>query len=49
MRITEHDIRAKTGSDSESDIGAAKRLGHADVAVTRKHYRCKGEKVKPLR
>jgi integrase len=48
-RFQEKDIRGKTGSDSESDQEAAKRLGHADVAVTRKHYRRKGEKVKPLR
>jgi len=48
-RFTEKDIRGKTGSDSESDEDAAKLLGHSDPAVTRKHYRHKGSKVKPLR
>jgi len=48
-RFQEKDIRGKTGSDSESDEDAQKRLGHADVAVTRKHYRRLGSKVKPLK
>jgi integrase len=48
-RFQERDIRGKTGSDSESDLAAQKLLGHANVNVTRKHYRRKGEKVKPLR
>lgn len=48
-RFTEHDIRGKTGSDSASDQEAAKLLGHSNVQVTRKHYRRKGEKVRPLR
>lgn len=44
-----HDLRAKTGSDSESDAEAAKLLGHADPRMTRKTYRRRGEKVRPLR
>lgn len=48
-RFTEHDIRAKTGSDSDSDEDAQKRLTHSDVKITRKHYRRKAEKVSPLK
>lgn len=48
-RFEEKDIRGKTGSDSESDEAARTLLGHADPAVTRKHYRRRGSKVKPLR
>ena len=34
-----HDIRAKGGSEAESDEAAQDLLGHSDVEVTRKHYR----------
>jgi integrase len=34
-----HDIRAKGGSEADSDEAAADLLGHADKRVTRKHYR----------
>lgn len=34
-----HDIRAKGGSEAESDEAASALLGHGDVQVTRKHYR----------
>lgn len=34
-----HDIRAKGGSEAESDEAASDLLGHGDVKVTRKHYR----------
>lgn len=44
-----HDLRAKTGSDSDSDAAAAKLLGHADPRTTRNTYRRRGEKVRPLR
>lgn len=47
-RFQEKDIRGKTGSDSESDQEAAKLLGN-DVKVARRHYRRRGEKVRPLR
>lgn len=46
-RFTEHDLRAKVGSDSESDIAAQTLLAHADAATTRKHYRRKGSVVSP--
>lgn len=34
-----HDLRAKSASDDETDQGAADRLGHADVKLTRRVYR----------
>lgn len=34
-----HDLRAKSASDDESDQGAADRLGHGDVELTREVYR----------
>lgn len=34
-----HDLRAKSGSDSESDQAAADRLGHSDPSLTRRVYR----------
>lgn len=34
-----HDLRAKSASDDETDQGAADRLGHADVKLTRRIYR----------
>lgn len=34
-----HDVRAKGGSEAESDEAASALLGHGDVQVTRKHYR----------
>lgn len=48
-RFTEHDIRAKTGSDSENLESASERLAHADKKVTKRHYRRKAERIKPLR
>lgn len=44
-----HDLRAKSGSDAESDQEAQDRLGHADAKVTRRHYRRKVKRVKPTR
>ena len=48
-RFTEHDLRAKVGSDVESDIDAQKLLAHSDAATTRKHYRRRGATVTPAR
>jgi integrase len=45
--FTEHDLRAKVGSDVESDIDAQKLLAHADASTTRKHYRRKGSIMTP--
>jgi len=44
-----HDLRGKAGSDSETDAEAQDLLGHADAKVTRRHYRRKVKRVKPLR
>lgn len=44
-----HDLRAKAGSDAESDTEAQRLLGHTDGKVTRRHYRRKIERVKPTR
>lgn len=48
-RFTEHDIRAKTGSDAESVEWAQKLLTHADSKITQRVYRRKPERVRPLR
>ncbi len=44
-----HDLRAKAGSDAESDTGAQELLGHSDPKVTRRHYRRKMKRSKPTR
>jgi integrase len=46
--MTLHDLRRKAGSDVE-DAHATKLLGHADAKVTRRHYRAKAERVRPVR
>lgn len=48
-RFTEHDIRAKAGSDAESKERAQELLTHDSVATTMRAYRRKAEKVRPLR
>lgn len=48
-RFTEHDIRAKAGSDAESLEQAQALLSHADPRTTKRVYRRKAERVKPLR
>lgn len=44
-----HDLRRKTGSDSATVEEASERLGHADTAVTRKHYRAGRRVVSPIK
>lgn len=44
-----HDLRAKAGSDVVTAEEATRLLGHADGKVTKRHYRRKAERVKPLR
>lgn len=44
-----HDLRAKAGSDVETEQDAQRLLGHADGKVTRRHYRRKADRVKPGR
>jgi integrase len=47
--FTDHDIRAKSGSDAASLDDAQRMLAHSSSAVTKRHYRRKPERVKPLR
>jgi integrase len=37
--FTRHDLRAKVGSDADSEHRAQELLGHSNPAMTRKHYR----------
>jgi integrase len=46
-RFTEHDLRAKVGSDVDSVEEAQRLLAHANAATTEKHYRRKGAKIVP--
>jgi len=48
-RFTEHDLRAKCASDASSLERAQQLLTHADRDTTRRIYRRKPERVKPLR
>lgn len=43
--FTEHDLRAKAGSDAESLERACQLLGHADTAITERVYRRKPERI----
>lgn len=45
----EHDIRAKAASDAETLEHAQALLSHADPRTTKRVYRRKAERVKPLR
>src|SRR3990172_1167231 len=47
-RFTEHDLRAKVASDTESEH-ARQLLGHASSEITERIYRRKANKVKPSR
>lgn len=47
--FTEHDIRAKAASDAETLEQAQALMSHADPRTTRRIYRRKAEKVKPVR
>jgi integrase len=46
-RFTNHDIRAKCGSDAETLEHARALLSHADSKMTKRVYRRKPERVKP--
>ena len=48
-RFTEHDLRAKAGSDVESDERARELLGHSDVGITRRVYRRKALVIRPAK
>ena len=47
-RFQERDLRAKTGSDSDTLVEASERLGHANTATTQRVYRRKPVRVQPL-
>lgn len=47
--FTEHDLRAKAGSDASSLEHARALLSHSDSQVTQRVYRRKAEKVLPIR
>jgi hypothetical protein len=47
-RFQERDLRAKTASDSATLEEASERLAHASTAITKRVYRRKPTKVKPL-
>jgi len=46
---TLHDLRRKSGSDAATEQEAQDRLGHSDPKVTRRHYRAKVVRHRPLR
>jgi integrase len=48
-RFTEHDLRAKAGSDAESLERARQLLAHTTAGTTQRVYRRKPETIKPLR
>jgi integrase len=48
-RFTEHDLRAKCASDAETLAHAQQLLAHADSATTKRIYRRRPERVKPLK
>ena len=48
-RFTEHDLRAKAGSDSESLELAQALLGHMDASTTKRVYRRRPERAKPVK
>ena len=48
-RFTEHDLRAKCASDAESLERACELLAHADTGTTRRFYRRRPERIRPLK
>lgn len=47
--FTEHDLRAKCGSDAESLARAQELLGHMDASTTKRVYRRKIESIQPAK
>ena len=48
QRFTFNDLRSKSASDSADVLEASERLGHSSVDLTRRVYRRKPAKVRPL-
>jgi integrase len=44
-----HDLRAKSATDTEDLMEASERLGHSSPEITKRVYRRKAARVKPLR
>ncbi len=49
VKFTEHDLRAKVGSDIDSLVDAQGLLAHASATTTERHYRLRGALVKPAK
>ena len=47
-RFQERDLRAKVASDSDTLQEASDRLGHSGTAITKRVYRRKPVRIKPL-
>ena len=47
--FTRHDLRAKVGSDADSDARAQALLGHESTQMTRKHYRRRVPLITPAK
>lgn len=47
--FTRHDLRAKVGSDADTDRRAQELLGHTSPSMTRKHYRRKKQAIRPVK
>lgn len=47
--FTRHDLRAKVGSDADSDARAQALLGHESAQMTRKHYRRRVPLITPAK
>lgn len=49
QRFTEHDLRAKVGSEAENVARAQELLGHTTAGMTQRVYRRKVARIKPTR
>jgi integrase len=47
-RFTFNDLRSKSASDTADVLEASERLGHSNIDLTRRVYRRKPAKVRPL-
>jgi integrase len=48
QRFTFNDLRSKSASDTADVVEASERLGHSSIDLTRRVYRRKPAKVRPL-
>jgi integrase len=47
--FTRHDLRAKVGSDADTEQRAQELLDHSDPSITRAHYRRKKRTIRPVK